>query len=183
MRRRPSSDAGARDAGLTGLQELAVAIGVAALLSVGAMFTYRVLVSGAGDRAAQVTVGTALAAAHDVYEQTQDYALIGSSQPSSTPAGGCNATTSAFSLMASYAAGVDVRCGTLTAFDAGAVVVSTGELTDGDAGGWIGMATLAKDGRCWQVYQPADGPAVYGSLASSVCGAPAAAPVDGGPAW
>lgn len=169
------------DTGLTGLQELAIAMGVAALLSVGGMFTYRILVAGAGDRSAQVTVDTVMSAAHDVYQETQDYGLIGSTQP--TAIGACDGATNAFSLLASYAAGVDVRCGMVTTATAGTVVVTTGELTDGDAGGWIGMAALATDGRCWQAYQPADGPAVYASTTGNPCEAPTTSPPGGDSTW
>jgi hypothetical protein len=171
------------ETGLTGLQELAVAMTVAAVLSVGGMFTYRILVSGAGDRAAQAAVGTVLAAAHDVYAQTQDYGLIGAAQPGAAGAGACSALTPTATLLGSYASGVAVRCGTLTTSVAGAAVVSSGELTDGDGGGWIGIAALAGDGRCWQVYQPADGPAVYGPGSAGPCNAPTAPPAGGGVAW
>lgn len=170
------------DDGLTGLQELAVAMAIAALLSVGGMFTYRILVSGAGDRGAQATVSSVLAAARDVYEESQDFGLIGSSQPAATPGGACSETAVDFSLLESYASGIDLRCTALTTYTEGTVVVSTGELNDGDAGGWVGLATLAADGRCWQVYQPADGPAVYGWSLGVPCAAPTTAP-HGGDTW
>jgi hypothetical protein len=171
------------EAGLTGLQELAVAISIAALLSVSGMFTYRILLSGAGDRSAQATIGTALAAAHDVYVDTQDYGLIGSAQPTGGAGGACSTAAAGFSLLTSYAAGVDVRCGALTTPRPGSVVLTAGELTDGDAGGWIGLAATAADGRCWQVYQPADGPPVYGSSGGGTCEAPASPPTGGGTSW
>jgi hypothetical protein len=183
MRRCKSGTTWNEDAGLTGLQELAVAISIAALLSVGGMFTYRVLMSGAGDRAVQSTLDAVLAAAHSEYEETQDYGLIGSAQPTAALGGACDGHTGAASLLDSYATGVAVLCGTQTVADPGSVVIASGELTNGDSGGWVGIAALARDGRCWQVYQPGDGAAVYGPGGTEACRAPVVPPPGGGLAW
>lgn len=169
--------------GLTGLQELAVAVGVAALLSVGGLFTYRVLVSGANDRQVQASLVTVLSAAHDVYADTQDFGLIATDHPDPGGAAACGTGTPSFSLLASYAVGVAVGCSPQTRYQAGTVVYASGELVDGDAGGWIGLGALASDGVCWQVYLPADGPAVYGARAAVPCGAPAGPPPGGGASW
>jgi hypothetical protein len=169
--------------GLTGLQELAVAIGIAALLSVGGLFTYRVLISGSNDKAVQATITSAKAAAADVYQDTQDYALISSADPNPDGTGACALDTSQFGLLKAYAGNVTFSCGALQSYAAGTVVYSSGELTDGDAGGWIGIAARARDGVCWQVYVPADAPPVFGSQRTPACQAPTAAPTGGGAGW
>jgi hypothetical protein len=173
----------ADERGLTGLQELAVAIGVAALLSVGGLFTYQVLVHGADDRTTQASLTTALAAANDVYQDTQDYGLIATDDPSPDGAGQCSLGTAAFTALQSYAAGVTFECHPQTGYAAGTVVYQTGELGRGDAGGWIGLAALAQDGRCWQVFTSADGPAVFGSSDTWPCTAPTGAPAGGDAPW
>jgi hypothetical protein len=169
--------------GLTGLQELAIAIGIAALLSVGGLFTYNVLTNGADDKTAQSSVSSVLTAANDVYQDTQDYGLIGSSTPNANGTGACGTTTAPFKTMRSYATNETLQCGPITTAGPIVVVVSSGELVDGDAGGWIGLAARSKDGICWQAYQPADGPAIYGSVTSTSCNAPQSAPSGGGTSW
>jgi hypothetical protein len=169
--------------GLTGLQELAVAIGIAALLGVGGLFTYRVLVNGSNDRSVQASISSALTAANDVYQEDQDYALISTPSPATGGASSCALDTTDFSAMKAYASDVKFSCRALGTYRTGSVVFSTGELADGNAGGWIGLAAMATDGTCWQAYKPADGPTVYGSHSAATCPAPTAAPAGGSLDW
>lgn len=172
------------DTALTGLQELAVAIAVAAALAVGALFAYHSLTGGANDDQVQQSISAAATAAQAVYQDTQDYGLIGSDDPSATP--GCSTSTPAFQDMAQYAPSLTLTCAALTSYALNTVVVSSGELTDGDGGGWIGLASRSDDGICWMLYQPADGAADYGQFTpagSQGCSAPTSAPSPGATSW
>lgn len=135
--------------------ELVVVLAVLAILMAISVPVFFGQTSLSHDRSAQSLLDQALSASNRVYDATQDYPQITAPELN-------RADTSA-----KFTAN-----GTLTSFNPSAVVFATGSLSDGDAGGWIGLASLAQSGTCWQVYQPADGSPTYGSATSGTCSAP-----------
>lgn len=153
MRRRDSGG-GSAEAGFS-LVELVVVLLVMAVLMGIAVPTWLGQQNLSNDQATQSLLSSALSAANRVYNSTQNYSAITATQL------GRADTSTTFT--------VD---GALGSYSAGAVVFAEGSLSDGNAGGWIGLASLARTGKCWQVYQPADGPPTYGSASGTPCNPP-----------
>lgn len=163
MHRSPRCTARRTQTGAAGLLEVAAIVLAVGILTTAGLFTYRLATNSGADQATQSNLRSALGAANDVYNDTQDYTAVQASQ------------------LADYDRGATFVTAPQTSYQSNTIVYGTGPLSNGDPGGYIGLAALSRSGTCWQVYSPADGPPSYGSSSESPCAAPTAAP--GGSSW
>jgi type II secretory pathway pseudopilin PulG len=154
--------------GASGLTEIGAIVLCVGILTTAGLFTYKLATNSGNDQGAQSNLQAALGAANDVYNDTQDYTQITQAQQLQNFDHGATFTLSTNTSSPPQ----------MTTYSTNTFVAVVGALSDGDAGGYIGLATLSQSGTCWQIYSPADGSPVYGST-TGTCSAPTSAPSNG----
>ena len=165
--------------GVSGIIELVIALVVLSILIGIAIPYFGQARASSNNSAAQQSIKVVNTALGSVYGDIQDYGYFGTANPSFQ--GACSTSTQATVNLLSQIKNVTLTCTSPITVAPSTVTFLSGELSDGNPGGWIGLAALSVTGTCWQLYIPADGSPVYGSTSVVPCVAPTSAP--GGTPW